>query len=434
MHTATLVIAARTALVSSVPVGVLGLTLGRFPFQVVVSGGAITLMGVTQAVLALGGGQLADRWSRSVVAVLGAIGATVAWLVMAAWGAHPMVAVGAAAGVGAGVGAVVPATSGLIQDLVPDQRLLRVNAVLLAASVAGTFVVGTLGLWLVAVPFDPAGLLVLAVLLGAVAVVLALLVHGRHRRRAPAGERGTAASGAHGPVHDIAPGPVHDGAAGPVHDGAARAVDGGVRGPVDGGRRGVRARFRWWMWALVGGLGVLSAIAATPDAVVSLTARFPADPVPELIHEIGTPLAVVGAAVLLYRLPIHRPMRLTLLVCLGVLPAILVAAGSANWWLSTVALIVASTTGAVFAMLSETMLELHAPAEVISRTVGLVLFVQQLLPVLAQMLAVSGHRGLLVALAVAVVVFVGVALAVPGIRRLPNHRTAPEQPARRQHA
>jgi MFS family permease len=434
VQTATLVVASRTALVSSVPVGVLGLTLGRLPFQLLASGEAITLMGVAQAALALVGGQLADRWSRSVVAVVGAVGTTLAWLVMAAWGAHPVVAVGAAAGVGAGVGLVVPATSGLIQELVPDRRLLRVNAALLAASVAGTFVVSTLGLLLIAVPPDPAGLLVLAALLGAAAVVLALLVHTRHRRREPAGDPDTAARGARVPVHDGAHGAADHGAHGAADHGVHGAADHGVRGPADGGGRGARARFRWWMWALVAGLGVLAAIAAVPDAVASLPARFPADPRPELIREIAVPVAVVGAAVLLYRLPVRRPMRLTLLVCLGMLPALLVAAGSANWWQSTVALILASTTGAVFATLSETMLELHVPAEVISRTVGLVLFVQRLLPVLAQMLALSGHRGFLVVLPVAVVVSVGVALAVPGIRRLPNQRTVPERPTHRQHA
>jgi hypothetical protein len=437
-----LVVASRTALVSSVPVGVLGLTLGRIPFQVVVSGEAIALMGVAQAALALVGGQLADRWSRSVVAVVGAVGTTLAWLVMMVWGAHPVVAVGAAAGVGAGVGLVVPATSGLIQELVPDRRLLRVNAVLLAASVAGTFVVGMLGVGLIALPLDPAGLLVLAALLGAAAVVLALLVHGRDRHREPAGDPGTAARGAHVPVHDGAHGAADHGVHGAADHGVHGAADHGVhgaadhsvRGPADGGGRGARARFRWWMWALVAGLGVLAAITAVPDALMSLPARFHGDPGPELIREIAVPVAVVVAAVLLYRLPVRRPVRLTLLVCLGVLPALLVAAGSANWWQSTVALILASTTGAVFATLSETMLELHVPAEVISRTVGLVLFVQQLLPVLAQMLAVWGHRGFLVVLPVAVVVFVGVALAVPGIRRLPNQRTAPERPTRRQHA
>jgi predicted lysophospholipase L1 biosynthesis ABC-type transport system permease subunit len=86
----------------------------------------------------------------------------------------------------------------------------------------------------------------------------------------------------------------------------------------------------------------------------------------------------------------------------------------------------------VFAMLSETVLELHAPTEVVSRTVGLVFFVQGLVPFAALLLAVAGHRQLIVVLAGTVLVLVGVALAVPGIRRLPNHRTLPAETPHRQ--
>jgi MFS family permease len=400
VHTATLVVAARTALVSSVPVGALGLGLGRLPHQLVVSSGAIMLMGLMQAVLALVGGQLADRWSRSVVTVVGAGATTVAYVVVAAWGARPAVAVGAAAVIGSGVGLFLLATSGLIQQLVPDGRLLRANALLLAATVAGKLVVGTLAPLLIAVPFGWSALLVPAILLSAAAAVLALLVHRRRRHGAPSAE-------------------------------PARTA-GGTPRRAAGGEPGVRTRPRWWMWVLVTGLGVLAAIAAAPDAVMNLPAGFHVDAGPDLPRQIAAPLAVIGVACLLVRLPVRRPARLALLVCLGVVPALAAIAGSAAWWLSATALTVASTTGMVFAMLSETVLELHAPTEVVSRTVGLVFFVQGLVPFAALLLAVAGHRQLIVVLAGTVLVLVGVALAVPGIRRLPNHRTLPAETPHRQ--
>lgn len=411
VQTATLVVASRTALVSSVPVGVLGLSLGRLPHQLVVSSGAIMLMALMQAVLALVGGQLADRWSRSVVTVVGAAGATIAWVAVVAWGARPAVAVGAAAVIGSGVGLFLPATSGLIQQLVPDRRLLRANALLLAATVAAKFVVGTSGPLLIAVPFGWSALLVPAILLSAAAAVLALLVHWRRRHGERIAEPGRSAGGE--PFRSAG------GEAGRTADGEP--------GRTAGREPGVRTRPRWWMWGLVTGLGVLAAIAAAPDAVMNLPAGFHVDAGPDLPRQIAVPLAVIGVACLLTRMPVRRPARLALLVCLGVVPALAAVAGSAAWWLSATALTVASTTGMVFAMLSETVLELHAPAEVVGRTVGLVFFVQGLVPFLALLLAVSGHRQLLVVLAGTVLVLVGVALAVPGIRRLPNHRTLPAE-------